>query len=122
MSPAGTQPAMAEGAGQTEKKSAAEWLRDPRLETQVNSLAVDGIHMDNPAKGLKSFDNYPRSYDTTQASNPMYFKEFLAAVAKQVPDAPVTAAMSAVRPQPAMAESTVSHAVRLFRELQQFKG
>jgi hypothetical protein len=106
MSPAGTQPAVAEGAGQTEKKSAAEWLRDPRLETQVNSLAVDGIHMDNPAKGLKSFDNYPRSYDTTQASNPMYFKEFLAAVAKQVPDAPVTAVMSAVRPQPAMAEST----------------
>jgi hypothetical protein len=122
MSAVAPQPAMAEGAGQTEKKSAAEWLRDPRLETQVNSLAVDGIHMDNPAKGLKSFDNYPRSYDTTQASNPMYFKEFLAAVAKQVPDAPVTAAMSAVRPQPAMAESTVSHAGRLFRELQQFKG
>jgi len=95
---------MAEGAGQPEKKSAAEWLRDPRLETQVNSLTVDGIRMDNPAKGLKSLDNYPRSYDTTQASNPMYFKEFLAAVAKQIPDAPVSAAMSAVRPQPAMAE------------------
>jgi len=95
---------LAEGTDQAVKKSAAEWLRDPRLETQVNSLTVDGIRMDNPAKGLKSLDNYPRSYDTTQASNPMYFKEFLAAVAKQIPDAPVSAAMSAVRPQPAMAE------------------
>ena len=108
---------MAEDAGQSEKKSAAEWLRDPRLETQVNSLTVDGIRMDNPAKGLKSLDNYPRSYDTTQASNPMYFKEFLAAVAKQIPDAPVSAAMSAVRPQPAMAEDDVEEGNEFSGEL-----
>ena len=97
---------MAESAGQTENKSAAEWLRDPRLETQVNMLSVDGVSMmENPAKGFKSFDNYPHRYDTMQASNPMYFNEFLKVVAAKNPNASVTAVMSAVRPQPAMAEA-----------------
>jgi len=120
MSPASTQPAMAEGAGQTEKKSAAEWLRDPRLETQVTSLQATGLGLDDPAKGFKSFDNF-RGPDMSQASNPMYFRDFLNAFSR-VPGAMVTASMSAVAPQPAMAESVESHAGRLFRELQQFKG
>ena len=93
---------VAEGAGQTEKKSPAEWLRDPRLETQVDLLQATGLSLDNPAKGFQSFDNF-REPDSSQASNPMYFKEFLTAFAR-VPGAMVTAVMSAVRPQPAMAE------------------
>jgi len=98
---------MLEGAGQTEKKSPAEWLRDPRLETQVTSLQATGLALNDPAKGFKSFDDY-RGPDMSQASDPMYFKEFLNAFAR-LPGAMVTASMSAVAPQPAMAEGETTH-------------
>jgi hypothetical protein len=112
-----TMMAMAEGTGSTEKKSPAEWLSDPRLETQVTSLQATGLGLDDPAKGFRSFDNY-RGPDMSQASNPMYFREFLNAFAR-VPGAVVTAVMSAVRPQPAMAESRRARRLREASEIQQ---
>jgi len=113
-----TMMAMAEGAGEpNEKKSPAEWLRDPRLETQVNSLQATGLALNDPAKGFRSFDDY-RGPDMSQATNPMYFREFLNAFAR-VPGAMVTAFMSAVRPQPAMAESRRARRLREASEIQQ---
>jgi hypothetical protein len=102
---AGPAPAMeaelAEAGGGYEKKTASEWLKDPRLETQVEMLQANGYFGDVPGKGIQQLTGHGPKDDQVQARNPMYFKEFLSSIMKKLGDNPITAKIQA-GPAPAM--------------------
>jgi hypothetical protein len=108
---AGPAPAMeaelAEAGGGYEKKTASEWLKDPRLETQVLKLQAPGINITNSQKGLSGYDMYsggmgnPSKDLYTDAKDPMYFKQFLTHVMKKIGDIDVIGVLQA-GPAPAM--------------------
>ena len=120
---------MSEGTGQeVEKHKASEWLQDPRLKAQVSKLHVGGIAFTNVQKGVTGEDgggmgNAKDQY--TNATNPMYFKEFLTYLIKNAkdpdPDPIVSGTLQAGQPNGAMAEGFLGFGMPKFSVTKPYK-
>jgi hypothetical protein len=80
------------GGGKIEKKRAIDWLNDPRLEAQVQKLTAPGALIEDPKKGFKAkvfnmgtgMGMNPMNEQYSEARNPMYFKDFLQEVIRDL--------------------------------------
>lgn len=80
------------GRGKIETKRAVDWLNDPRLETQVRKLTAPGALIEDPKKGFKAkvfnmgtgMGMNPMNEQYSEARNPMYFKDFLQEVIRDL--------------------------------------